>query len=179
MAGNKEFILSLVVAVADNGVIGREGQLPWRLKSDLRRFRQLTLGHPMIMGGITWRAIGRPLDGRDTIVLTRNAAKIAAEQESVFVAPDWEEAEALAKVCAKQRGATEIFVIGGASIYGLAMPHSDRIYLSRVHGSPTGDVHWDAALGSDWEETSRVSVPAGPEDEYPVSHLIIERKQNN
>lgn len=175
MSSNEAFILSLVVAVADNGVIGREGALPWRLKSDLRRFRKLTMGHPMIMGGRTYRSIGRPLDGRDSIVLTRHAERNFALGDSLFMARSWEEAEALAKNCAVKRGVTEIFVIGGASLYAQALPRSDRIYLTRVHGSPPGDVRWDIKLGGEWREAACSQVAAGPEDEYPVSHLILER----
>ncbi len=168
--------LSLIVAVADNGVIGREGKLPWRLGSDLRRFRELTMGHPLIMGRKTFEAIGKPLDGRDSIVVTRNRGALSgASVDGVFVAPSLEAALTLAVERAEARGVKEAFVIGGAGILSLAFPHAQRIYLTRVHGSPEGDVRWEPQLGGDWLEIGREDRPAGSRDEFPVTDVILER----
>jgi dihydrofolate reductase len=168
------FILSLIVAVADNGVIGRGGGLPWRLSSDLRRFRKLTMGHPLIMGRKTLDAIGKPLDGRDSIVVTR-AAGAGAGANGVYFAPSLEHAIALAEERAQARSVSEAFVIGGAEIFALALPLASRLYLTRVHASPAGDALWQAPAGADWREVSRQDRPAGERDEFPVTDVILER----
>ncbi|MBI4724142.1 MAG: dihydrofolate reductase [Rhodomicrobium sp.] len=167
------FTLSLVVAVADNGVIGRGSKLPWRLGSDLKRFRQLTMGHPLIMGRQTFESIGKPLDGRDSIVVT--SASAVPHQDGLFFAPSLEQAIALAEDCAQARGVTEIFLIGGAKLFSQALPLARRIYLTRVHGSPEGDVRWEPALGDDWIERSREDRPVSARDEFPVTDLVLER----
>jgi dihydrofolate reductase len=167
------FILSLIVAVADNGVIGRDGSLPWRLGSDLRRFRKLTMGHPLIMGRKTFESIGKPLDGRDSIVVTRAAPQ--GEAGGVFYVPSLEAALALAQERAAARGVSEAFVIGGAEIFALALPLASRIYLTRVHASPEGDAHWQAPLGEEWREVARQDRPAGERDDFPVTDMILER----
>jgi len=174
LTASEEFILSLIVAIADNGVIGREGKLPWRLGSDLRRFRKLTMGHPLIMGRKTFEAIGKPLDGRDSIVVSRGkSAKAGAS--CVFFASSLEEALAIARMQAKARGVTEAFVIGGAELFQAALPHASRIYLTHVHGSPEGDVSWEPQLGGQWQEVSRDHRPASARDEFPLTDVIFER----
>jgi dihydrofolate reductase len=168
------FTLSLIVAVADNGVIGREGGLPWRLGSDLRRFRKLTMGHPLIMGRKTFESIGKPLDGRDSIVMTREPPASGGADGAFFV-PSLETALALARERAAARGVSEAFVIGGAHIFELALPLASRIYLTRVHASPEGDAHWRSHLGSDWREVSRQDRPASERDDFPVTDATLER----
>jgi dihydrofolate reductase len=168
------FTLSLIVAVADNGVIGREGGLPWRLGSDLRRFRKLTMGHPLIMGRKTFQSIGKPLDGRDSIVMTREPPA-SGGPDGVFFVPSLETALALARDRAAARGVSEAFVIGGADVFELALPLASRIYLTRVHASPEGDARWGAGLGEDWREVSRASRPASGNDQHPVTDTILER----
>ena len=175
MTESAGFILSLIVAVADNGVIGREGKLPWRLGSDLRRFRKLTMGHPLIMGRKTFEAIGKPLDGRDSIVVSRGSVSLGASA-GVFAASSLEEALTIARTQAKARGVKEAFVIGGAELFEAALPHANRVYLTRVHGSPEGDVSWEPALGSEWREVSRENRPASDRDEFPVTDVIFERR---
>jgi dihydrofolate reductase len=168
--------LSLVVAMADNGVIGRGGKLPWRLAGDLRRFRKLTMGHPLIMGRKTFESIGKPLDGRDTIVVTRGRLdRTALARDDIFIVPSLDNAIAVAKACAAAREVAEIFVIGGLEVFARALPLASRIYLTRVHGSPDGDVRWEPSLGSAWIERSREDRPAGPRDEFPVTDLMLER----
>lgn len=174
MTGAAAFTLSLILAVADNGVIGRAGGLPWRLSSDLRRFRKLTMGHPLIMGRKTFESIGKPLDGRDSIVVTRAAASFARGSDSVFAAQSFEEALALAKKRAQARGVSEAFVIGGAELFSLALPYATRIYLTRVHGSPEGDVRWESPCEG-WAEASRERRERSERDEYPVTDVILQR----
>ena len=165
--------LSLIVAVADNGVIGRGNALPWRLGSDLKRFRKLTMGHPLVMGRHTFESIGKPLDGRDSIVVTGSPP--ATGGEGLFFARSLEEAIELAAARAQARGTSEVFVIGGLRIFAGALPVAHRIYLTQVHGSPEGDVRWSPQLGGEWAVKSREEQPAGPKDEFAVTNLVLER----
>jgi dihydrofolate reductase len=165
--------LSLIVAIADNGVIGREGGLPWRLGSDLKRFRSLTMGHPLIMGRRTFDSIPKPLDGRDSIVVTRENR--SPDRSGLYFAPSLEAAFALAKERAGVRGTQEIFVIGGAGLFGEALPLAGRIYLTRVHSAPEGNVRWEPDLVTGWAERARADRPASARDEFSVTDLILER----
>ncbi len=177
MTKEDEFTLSLIVAVADNGVIGRDGKLPWRLSSDLRRFRSLTLGHPLIMGRKTFEGIGKPLGGRDSIVMSRGQPRFGDASPNVFSVSRIEEALQLARRRAVERGVKEAFVIGGAEVFAAALPHAGRLYLTRVHGSPGGDVSWEPPLGEDWTEVSHQRRPASERDEFPVTDVIFERRK--
>ena len=168
--------LSLIVAVADNGVIGRGNALPWRLGSDLKRFRKLTMGHPLIMGRHTFESIGKPLDGRDFIVVTHGQA--LAEGEGLYFAPSLEKAIGLAEARARARGVLEVFIIGGARLFEHALPLARRIYLTQVHGSPEGDVYWNPQFGGEWIEASREELPAGVKDEFAVTNLVLERRSD-
>jgi dihydrofolate reductase len=173
---NDPFTLSLVVAVADNGVIGRGGELPWRLRSDLRRFRQLTMGHPLIMGRRTFDSIGKPLDGRDSIVLTHGETpKPLPARDGLFFAPSLGSALELAQRRAQERGVNEIFIIGGAGLFSQSLPLAQKVYLTRVHGSPNGDVRWEPPSGGEWIELSRQYRPAGARDEFAVTDLVLQR----
>jgi dihydrofolate reductase len=172
-----DFTLSLIVAIAENGVIGLQGKLPWRLGSDLRRFRKLTIGHPLIMGRKTFEAIGKPLDGRDSIVVSRSNLSLALHPH-VFGASSLEKALTIARTQAKARGVKEAFVIGGAELFEAALAHANRIYLTRVHTSPEGDVCWEPALGSAWHELSREDRPASDRDEFSVTDVILERRKS-
>lgn len=148
--------LVLVVAAAANGVIGRDGAMPWHLPSDLRRFRQITMGKPVIMGRKTFDSIGRPLPGRHNIVLSREAGWSA---EGVSVVPGFADAVALAA----EAGPEEIMVIGGAQIFALARPIAERIELTRIHLSPDGDTRFADPEPAQWRETSRESYAASGE----------------
>ena len=161
------------LAAAENGVIGRAGQLPWRLPSDLRHFRTLTLGKPVIMGRKTYQSIGRPLERRDNIVLTRRAD---AYPPAVHVAHSLAQALALGRTLAAARGADEIVVIGGADVFAAALPHAQRIYLTLVHAMPAGDQRVAAFAPETWREVARNPMPAGPGDEYAAEFLILERR---
>src|SRR3712207_1658625 len=131
-----EYPLAIVAAVAENGVIGRDNKLIWRLRTDLRRFRDLTWGKPMIMGRKTFDSIGKALPGRRTVMLTRDRGFSA---EGVDVAHGWDEAVRRAGALADEMGAAEISVVGGAEIYALALPAARRLHLTLVHASPEGD----------------------------------------
>jgi dihydrofolate reductase len=164
-------IIALVVAMAENRVIGRAGQMPWRMPSDLKRFRRITLGCPVIMGRKTFQSIGRPLDGRQNIVLSRHASEpIAGVVHAASLA------EALAVARAGTGGAergSEIMVIGGAEIYALALPLATRIYLTVVHASPAGDT-WFPELCSSWQDVL-VEAHGGAGDDHPATFKILER----
>ncbi len=153
--------LALVVAVALNGVIGEHNGLPWKLPSELKRFRDITTGHPCIMGRKTWESIGKPLKNRDNIVLTRGAP---IPVEGVISVRTLEAAIAQAAACAALRGVREIMVIGGAEIYRQTLPMAARLHLTRVDMIATGDTHFPAIDPEDWIEVSREPYAPGPGD---------------
>jgi dihydrofolate reductase len=165
--------IALVVAAGENGVIGRDGHLPWRLPSDLRRFRALTLGKPMIMGRKTYESIGRPLDGRDTIVVTRQPKFAAA---GVHRAGSIEEAIALGARLAAGRDVGEIAVIGGEAIFHATLPVADRIYLTRVHAAPAGDTRFPAPDPAIWRETAREPMQRTPKDDFAADFIVLDRQ---
>lgn len=156
----------LVVAVADNGVIGRDGAMPWHLPADLRHFKRLTTGKPVIMGRKTFESIGKPLPGRHNIVLTRDTAWRA---EGVTVVPNLAEAIAAAGLDPRAR-AGEIMVVGGAQIYAEALPIATRIELTRIHVSPDGDTHFPDPDPRHWREAARIEQPA--EGEAPAHDFL-------
>lgn len=156
--------VSLIAAVARNGVIGRDNGLAWHLSSDLKRFKALTMGKPMLMGRRTWDSIGRPLPGRRTLVLTRDTGFRAEGVETVH---DWDSALAAA--------GAELMVVGGAEIYALALPHADRLHLTEVEAEPAGDVRFPAFDRARFRETFREAHPAGPRDEHAFAFVDWER----
>ena len=137
--------VTLIAAVARNGVIGADGGIPWHLPEDFAHFKATTLGHTLVMGRATYESIGRPLPGRTTIVVTRNPEWSA---EGVFVAHSIEEALAM-------RGDGQVFVAGGADIYELALPYADLMIISEVHDDPAGDTYFPQVDAGTWAETSR------------------------
>lgn len=161
--------ITIIVAVARNGIIGRDNDLIWRLRSDLRRFKALTMGKPLLMGRKTFASIGRPLPGRRTIVLTRDPDFAVPE---VAVAHDWAGALAAAE------GAEELMVAGGGEIYALALPQADRIHLTEVDLAPEGDTvfpPFDRAL---YRETHREAHPPGEHDACGFSFVDLERRDS-
>lgn len=163
--------LVLIVARADNGVIGRDGAMPWHLSADLKRFKRLTVGKPVIMGRKTFESIGRPLPGRHNIVLTRDATWRA---EGVTVVANLAEAIAAAGLNPKARAET-IFVIGGADVYAQAMPSATRIELTEVHAAPDGDTVFPPIDMSRWRETARAAHAA--EGDTPAYDFVtLERR---
>ena len=152
----------LVVAVGENGVIGREGKLPWRLKSDLRHFRALTLDKPVVMGRKTFESIGKALDRRTNIVITRDPEFAA---EGVATAPSLEAALDLARKDCVRRGSDEIMVIGGGGVFAEAMPFADRLEITHVHAAPEGDVSFPPIDPKVWRALKREKRDAGPDDD--------------
>jgi len=162
------------VARAANGVIGRDGALPWRLKSDMALFRALTLGKPVIMGRKTWDSLPkRPLAGRINIVLSRDGRFAPA---GALVCEDFSEAAQIGREHAQDDGAEEVCVIGGAALFELALPRARRIYLTEVEADPVGDVFFPPFDEAAWTETRRVAYPAGDGDEYPFVFRVLERR---
>ena len=169
-----EPIIALVVAVGENRAIGRGGDLPWRLSSDMRYFRKVTMGKPIIMGRLTFGSLPRVLDGRLNIVLTRNAA---FEAPGAIMAYNLEEALDVARREAKRSGVDEIMVIGGADVFRAVLPQAGRIYLTEVEAAPNADTWFPALDRSDWHEVSREAHPAGPKDDHAFSFVVLDRKE--
>jgi dihydrofolate reductase len=161
-----------VVAAAENGVIGRDNGLIWRLKSDLRRFRALTIGRPLIMGRKTFLSIGKPLPGRETVVLTRDPGFAA---EGVHVAHDLDEALRLGQEIGARLGADSVVIAGGAQVYAETMGIVDAIRLTVVRASPEGDAVFPAVSAADFRQLSREDHPAGPDDEFAFSFVDYAR----
>lgn len=163
----------VIVAVAENGVIGAGGAMPWRLKSDMSRFKALTSGRPVVMGRKTFLSIGRPLPGRTNIVVTRDAGFRAA---GAVVTHSVVDAMAIATGDALRRFATEIAIIGGAEIYAQCMDGADRLEVTEVHARPEGDTRFAAIDPAVWEEVARVRNPAGPKDSVDFSYVTYRRR---
>lgn len=163
----------LIAAVADNGVIGADGTIPWRLKSDQQRFKMITLGKPVVMGRRTFLSLKRPLSGRTNIVLTRDPDFRAA---GALVTTSFAEARAVARADALRRSVDEIAVIGGAEIYAQWMPYADRIEITEVHIRPQGDTCFAAIDAAQWEEVARSRHPAGPGDSAAFSYVTYRRR---
>jgi dihydrofolate reductase len=155
----------LVVAIADNGVIGRDGQLPWRLPDDMKHSRNVTLGKPLLMGRRTFESIGKPLAGRRNLVLSHGATIAVAEVETVHSLQ-----RALELV-----GDQELCVIGGAAVYALALPSASRIYLTQVHGTPEGDTCFPLSALGEWQEIERSEHPADERHGYAMSFVQLQR----
>jgi dihydrofolate reductase len=166
-------LLAIVVARARNGVIGRAGGLPWRLKSDMAWFKANTLGKPVIMGRTTWDSLPRrPLPGRTNIVLSREAE---LELPGAVVCDRWEEALAIAREQAAEDGAEEVCVIGGEAVFALALPKARRLYLTEVDAEVDGDARFPDFDESGWREARREAHPAGEADDYPFVFRVLER----
>jgi dihydrofolate reductase len=165
----------LIAAVAENGVIGAGGAIPWRLKSDMQRLKTMTMGRPIVMGRKTFESFPRrPLPGRTNIVVTRDAAYRAA---GAVVTTSFAEAEAIAVGDALRRFATEIAIIGGADIYAAWLDRADRLEITEVHARPDGDTRFPAIESKDWEEVARVRNPAGPDNSADFSYVTFRRRQ--
>jgi dihydrofolate reductase len=165
--------LVLIAAVADNGVIGQGGGLPWRLKSDLRNFRAITMGKPVVMGRKTYLSIGKPLAGRTNIVVSRNRDFAAP---GVMVAPGIEPALAAARGDARRRSADAIAVIGGAELYAHMMGFADRLVITHVHLRPEGDTMFPVIEPALWQEVERSEHDPGPDDAAGFTVLVYERR---
>jgi dihydrofolate reductase len=165
--------ISFVIAIAENGVIGRDGAMPWRLAGDMAFFKRTTMGKPIVMGRKTWESFPkRPLPGRPNLVVTRDAAYDAPGAE-VFASLD--AALARGEALARDMGADEVMVVGGSEIYRQALPRASRIYLTEVHARPEGDAHFAFDLTA-WREVSRERHPAGEKDSADYSFVVLERR---
>ncbi|MDP1627004.1 dihydrofolate reductase [Parvibaculum sp.] len=166
--------VSYVVAIADNGVIGRDNALPWRLSGDMAFFKRITMGKPVIMGRKTWESLPRkPLPGRPNIVVTRDAGYRAEGAEVVHSA---EAALARGRELAAASGADEIMVIGGAQLYAEMFDDATRLYITEVHAAPEGDVSFPAFDAAHWREVSRERHKAGEKDSADYSLVLLERR---
>ncbi len=159
-------MISLIVAVSANGVIGRGGELPWHLSDDLKRFKQLTLGKPIVMGRKTFESIGRALPGRQNIVLTR---------QSEFAADECDVVSSIDAAIAASGDAGEIVVIGGSEIYKLFLPLAERIYMTRVHIDVDGEVRFPELDDELWQESERENHDADDLNEYEFTTSVLER----
>ena len=162
----------LVAAVAENGVIGRGGTLPWRLKSDMQHFRRLTVGRPVVMGRKTYESIGKPLKDRTNIVITRDRGFAA---DGAIVANSLETAMDMAREDARKRAADSIAIIGGAGIFSDGLAIADRLEITLVHAAPAGDTFFPSIDGKIWRETARMRQDAAPGDDADVSFITYER----
>ena len=157
-----------------NGVIGKDGALPWRLKTDLANFRAVTMGKPVIMGRKTWESLPKkPLPGRTNIVLTRDGS---FEAKGAVVCDNFSEAVSIAREQAAEDGVDEFCVIGGASLFELALTRAQRIYLTDVDAEVPGDVTLSPIYQARWTEVSSVSHPAGEGDEHAFKIRVLERR---
>ncbi len=161
-----------VVAVSLNGVIGADGDMPWSLPSDLKRFKQITLGKPVVMGRKTFQSIGRPLPGRANIVISRSATYQA---DGVHVVSSIDQALELAIRLAKDTGAEEVCVIGGGEIYRQTLERTSRIYMTRVMAEMAGDTDYPALTSGEWEEVAREHHQEGPKDTADFDIVTLER----
>jgi dihydrofolate reductase len=166
------------VARARNGVIGRDGALPWRLASDLKLFKALTLGKPVIMGRKTWESLPRrPLPGRMNIVLTKDGSYVElGKAKGALVCDRFDEAVQIAREQAAEDGAEEVCVIGGAALFAMTLPRARRIYLTEVDAEVEGDVTLPPIDETAWREVRREVHPAGPEDDHAFTCRVLERR---
>lgn len=162
-------LVSIIVAMTPRRVIGSQGRLPWRLPADLQRFRRLTTGHWIVMGRKTYESIGRPLPERTTVVITRQPD---FRPRGVLTAAGFEQALQLAA------GQDEVFIVGGAEIYSLALPRAKRLYLTLVHADVEGDTYFPEWNDGAWELIGRVDVPADGQHLSAFSFLDYVRRQD-
>lgn len=163
--------ISVLVAVAENGVIGKDNQLLWKLSDDLKLFKKRTLGHVVIMGRKTFDSIGKPLPGRINLVISRNP-KLSIEGATVI--SSFEEALHQAKALTDKE---EIFIIGGQKIYELAAPFATRLYLTRVNAAPEGDAFFDLSPYKNWETAGSVHFSASDKNEYDFEVVTLNRPE--
>ena len=161
-------ILSLIVAMDERGAIGKGNRLPWRLSADLKRFRELTMGHHIVMGRKTFESIGRALPGRHTVIVTHNRE---LKVEGCLVAHSVDEALGLAE----GRGETEVFICGGAAIYAQTIERADRLYLTEVHAEVDADTFFPEWDRTPWRETQSAYYPADEKNQYPTTFKLLEK----
>lgn len=159
--------ISLIAALSDDGVIGRNNALPWRLPTDMKRFKKLTMGKPVIMGRKTWESIGKPLSGRTNIIVSRDPG---------FEASGCTVVSSIVEALAEAEEVKEVMVIGGSSVYEALLPQADNLYLTYVHAAFEGDVHFPDIDMEDWRETSRKSFEADESNAHAYTFVTLRRK---
>jgi dihydrofolate reductase len=162
--------ISIIVAVSENGVIGRGGDLPWHLANDLRRFQQVTMGHTVIMGRRTWESIGRPLPGRCMVVISRRP-DFRLDDSDVKVVSSLDDALRVATSAHDD----EAFIIGGAELYRAALPRANRLYFTRVHAEIAGDTFFPEVSWTDWRLVESRTCEADQKNDYPHMLEVYER----
>ena len=162
--------IALIAAVSENGVIGRDGGIPWHLPEDLQLFKRLTMGHHLIVGRKTFESIGKPLPGRKMIVLSRQPNYSA---EGVITAISLQHALEIAR----KAGEDEVFIAGGAAVYARALPLADRFYLSRVHANVKGDAFFPEFNLDEWKVTVKTHYPASKSQKHDFTFMILDRKR--
>jgi dihydrofolate reductase len=168
--------ITLVVAVSQNGVIGRDGGLPWRLSSDLKRFKADTMGRPIIMGRKTYQSIGRLLPGRENIIVSRD---LTFDVEGAYVFADIEAALKFAREKAKDMGALDIAVIGGGEIYKQTFAQADRLIITWVLADIGGDTRFPQIDAHDWVEVESESFPVGEKDSHATRRIVYKRSESS
>lgn len=158
--------ISIIVAATDDGVIGKTGGMPWYLPADLAHFKEVTMGHPIIMGRVTHESIGKALPGRYNLVITHDKSYKAAE--------DCEVVESLEEALEKVKKTPEVFIIGGESIYEQALPLANKIYLTKVHAKIEGDKYFKYNP-EDWKEVSYEAHPTDKQNKYSYDFIVLER----
>ena len=159
--------IEMVVAVAENGIIGKAGDMPWRLPSDLQHFKQVTMGCPIVMGRLTWQSIGRALPGRLNIVISRRALDL----------PDGVLGVTSAEAAVQAGGEAEtLMIIGGGQIYKIFEPMASKVHLTRVHATPDGDTSFALSQPDDWQEQACERFSAGEKDSADYSFITLQRR---
>ena len=167
-------VIAMVVARARNGVIGRDGDLPWRLRSDLQRFKAVTMGKPCVMGRKTWDSLPlKPLPGRLNLVLSKDES---FEPKGALACLTLDEAIEIAREQAVDDGVGEVCVIGGAGLFAATLPRARRLYLTEVEAEPEGDVLFPPFDETAWTEVSCEAVPAGERDDHAFAFRVLERR---
>jgi len=164
--------LSIIVAAAENGVIGRDGDLPWRLSADLKRFKRITMGHPIVMGRKTWESIGKPLPGRTSVVGTRQN-DFTTQYEEGKIAHTLEDA---IEVSMDLPGGEDVFVIGGAQLYEAALPLANNLYFTHVEAEVEGDAVLPEINWHRWRCFEEQSFPADEKNDHPHRFALYRRR---
>ena len=164
---------TIIAAVARNGIIGRDGDMPWRLSSDLKRFKALTLGKPVVMGRKTYDSIGKPLPGRPNVVISRQAA---IDHPDVSMTHSLSEAITAAERLALETGVDEICILGGGQVYAQAIGLADRMCITHVEADLDGDASFPVIDPDIWQAGETIAVPAGEKDSYPTRFIVYERR---
>ena len=169
-----DILKTIIVAVSRNGIIGRDGDMPWRLSSDLKRFKALTSGKPVVMGRKTYESIGKPLPGRPNVVISRQAV---IDQPDVSMAQSLPEALTIAEKIAVETGVGEICIAGGGQVYAQAIGLADRMCVTHVEADLEGDAAFPDIDPAVWQAGETIEVPAGEKDSYATRYVVYDRRR--